>query len=1649
MNKPGWIILFVWAWAVWGYAAPNSPIRVIVELDDPPVAQVYAEALWEKADPVRATQKQLDRIETAQQALLNRFDAKSGLRQPLFRVQRVFNGVALCLAPEQVTQVAHWPGVRAVHRLNSVRLHNSTSVPFLGAPPVWNYPGLPLTGQNISVGIVDTGIDYVHPDFGGTGSSQEYQANDPTVLGDIPFPTAKVVGGYDFCGDNYDSSDPFNDTPMPDPDPMDKNGHGTHVAGTVAGFGVTSYGAVYSGPYSETTPFSTMKIGPGVAPQASLYALKIFGTSGGSDLVLPALEWALDPNADGDFSDHLDVLNMSFGEPFGAADSPDALACGNAVAAGIIIVASAGNSWDTYFSAGTPASAASVISVAASEDLDPAYSDLSPDRIANFSSRGPCGSGGGFLFLKPDLSAPGRAIRSAAAHAISPSTLYRDMSGTSMAAPHIAGAMALLRQQHPEWSTAELKALLMNNAANVYSAKNYGEPRCAPARAGAGRAQINLSTRQEIIAFDADAPEAVSVTFQTREAAGQEMETRTVRVLNKGADTVSCSAAVDGLTEIPGIAISLYPASTGPIAPGAYADVTLHLQADAASMQHSRDPAAQEAFGSYARYWISEVSGYVLLTPEQKADTPLRVPFYGAIRPVSDMHAGVDLLDVRTATDTAVPLQGQSLITPGPFPLSEQSLVSAFALLCYSPDETSSTGIKNGADILYIGASSDYADCLASGLRFQDATIYIAIATQGNWFSPHWPAFNIYIDTNKDGFTEFRLRNFHHKASETEGGPNADVFTARLDNFGALDLDQGLINYYAADARNTVPFMTSVMILPLRVRDIGLTEEDSSFAFRVESLSSLDDSESIDQAPPVLVPTERRNILYDPAHPGLDFRDGAPGPPMVPDLDGSTLPVHFDGKGYYAAGVLECEDGAFGDCTPGGPLGLLLLHHHNRTGDKAEWLPVMTAGDTDGDGLPDTDEGTADTDGDGLPNLVDRDSDNDGIPDKEEGAEDPDRDGIPNYLDTDSDGDGIPDIQETTDDADNDGIPNYLDTDSDDDTLSDSDEANVYHTNPYLKDSDDDGLPDNVEGFEDPDNDGLINPLDPDSDGDSIPDKIEGMQDADEDGIPNFLDLDSDNDGIPDRIERNWDTDRDRIPNFLDPDSDNDGIPDKIEGTDDPDTDGAGNYVDVDSDGDGIPDQIEGLDDPDNDTLPNFLDLDSDGDGIPDQIEGLDDPDNDTLPNFLDLDSDNDTWSDALELQYRTNPYSADTDKDGIPDAEDGAEDPDNDRIINARDDDSDGDGIPDAVEGTGDPDEDGIPNFLDPDSDADGIPDAVEGDDDPDSDGRYNALDDDSDGDGIPDSVEGTEDPDEDGSPNFLDLDSDDDTWPDTLEMQYNTNPYSNDTDNDGIPDAEDGAEDPDDDGIINARDDDSDGDGIPDAVEGTGDPDEDSLPNFLDLDSDGDGIPDSVEGMEDPDTDTIPNFLDLDSDGDTLADLTEGLGDADNDTIPNYLDLDADDDGLTDLVEATEWLTNPYASDTDEDGRPDGREVADGTDPRVANPPSAPTGVTASDGAFTDRVQVIWTPLAGSVEYQVFRREKALPETTVALGSWQQETTYDDFEAVATREIPGHGCQGPQTVQVFYEYWVQARIAPGNAEPTSASPDSLLDEGSRAQQP
>jgi subtilisin family serine protease len=289
--------------------------------------------------------------------------------QVIATLQSALNGVKVSIRRSQIAALRQVPGVVDVRPVAIYTPDNVVSVPHIQAPFAWaGVNG--VHGEGIKIGIIDTGIDYTHANFGGPGTPAAYQVAlaadtqpaDPSMFG----PNApKVKGGTDLVGDAYDAGDPTS-LPVPDPNPLDCNSHGSHVAGTAAGFGVLSTGATFQGPYDQLTHANfSFTIGPGVAPRADLYAIRVFGCEGSTDVVSEALEWAVDND--------MDVVNMSLGSSFGSADSADALAADDAMKAGVVVVSAAGNSGNIPYIVGAPGTGTKGIAVAAGarESSDP------------------------------------------------------------------------------------------------------------------------------------------------------------------------------------------------------------------------------------------------------------------------------------------------------------------------------------------------------------------------------------------------------------------------------------------------------------------------------------------------------------------------------------------------------------------------------------------------------------------------------------------------------------------------------------------------------------------------------------------------------------------------------------------------------------------------------------------------------------------------------------------------------------------------------------------------------------------------------------------------------------------------------------------------------------------------------------------------------------------------------------------------------------------------------------------------------------------------------------------------------------------------------------------------------------------------------
>ncbi|OAR23494.1 hypothetical protein A8W25_29005 [Streptomyces sp. ERV7] len=701
----------------------------------------------------------------------------------------LLNAVAVTVKASEVAALKQLPGVASVVPDAKMRLLTDASVPLINAPQVWRRKdpaGNGADGKGITVAVLDSGVDYSHPDLGG-GFGEGH----------------KVVGGYDFANG--------------DADPMDDNGHGTHVAGIIAGKAAQRGGVT------------------GVAPGASILAYKVMDDAGEgytSDIVA-GIEAAIDPAS----PHRADVINMSLGG-YGDGTDPLGAAATAATEAGVVVVASAGNEGPGRGTVSTPAAADGVIAVGASisglripsaayrggekiqtyramvsanppakpftaplvdvgrgtaEDWEragdvkgkavridmlvaqssrdlylteiemareaerrgaialiggpaggsgPVFAAAGPlsqdqprasagdgtiplpartslkdsgdslrmdtlvmlgidatqyaelgrrlakgkvevtisgtdvtDKIASFSSRGPDLRWG----LKPDLVAPGYDIRSTIPTSLYAPGYYR-MSGTSMAAPHAAGAAALLRQLHPGETPAKVTSQLVGSTQQI---KDYGSSTVGSGRldvaAAADTADTGLTTAPATLSY--------GLADLARHTVGG---SRKLTVTNSGTRSRTVRLKASG------------PARVSPdtlrIPAGTSATATVTLRADR--------PAGE-----------AEITGTVTVTPERGA--ALRVPYLLVVRKLF-LQAGPDPSDGKSTAVviTPAPLAKPPLLTVTP-PHGRPYTVTA-TLRSANVYQAEITGRGEGAHLVSAeGRSTDGKTLTSNGDGFE------------------------------------------------------------------------------------------------------------------------------------------------------------------------------------------------------------------------------------------------------------------------------------------------------------------------------------------------------------------------------------------------------------------------------------------------------------------------------------------------------------------------------------------------------------------------------------------------------------------------------------------------------------------------------------------------------------------------------------------------------------------------------------------------------------------------------------------------------------------------------------------------------------------------------------------------------------------
>lgn len=886
--------------------AADTPVTAIVELAAPSAVRRMEAAGTRNERTVRKRER--DTVRAAQAGPVAKIRRLGAVVEG--STATVLNTVTVRTTVRQLAEIERLPDVARVQVAQTVRRTNAAADVYTGVVDAWTATG--ATGQGVVVAVIDDGIDYTHADFGGSGDPNDYWNNDPTTIETGTFPTAKVIGGYDFVGDAYDAEatgdDPsITDTPEPDPDPLACATHGTHVAGTLAGSGVNADGTTYTGSYDDDLQLGAMAVAPGAAPNASLLAYKVFGCAGStlSSIIVAAIDQAVDDGAD--------IINLSVGTPFGTATGVEAAAIDAATAAGVLVIATTGNEGAGAYLTSSPGSANAAISVAAVDATSPTLpaatittastgalsalvangADMStpitgeivfvgygcdPDdyddtagKIA-LSVRGGCdrvdraiyadaagalasimindsdtlpplegqipgvtipflgvpysvldgliaadgetativaataipnpaytgissvSSGGlrnGDSALKPDIAAPGVSITSALAGS---GTQSVTVSGTSMAAAHVAGIAALVVEQHPTLDPMAVKGIIMGTASgNAIAAYT-------PRLGGAGLVQARRAV--DALAYPWTDDGLANLSYGFDEITGLFYSTsRSFHITNTSAAAVTYTLSADMIDDL-GVATMLLTPRTLTVPAGGTATATATLRV--------MDPAALPDTSASEGGELAAIEGRVLATPSTAAPGVgvLTVPFAAVPNAVSR----VEPIGVIKLGSTIALAFMNSGATDGSADLYQWAI----------EDPAGDQPDPSVPDIRNVGVQSFVDD--------DDAVLVFAVNLDA---APSTHALNeidVMIDIDRDDNPDYLLTALD-EGLLTTGTPSGRVHAFLLDL-----ADFSIVTEFEASA----PANSATVFLATYASAMGLTDPDAIFDFNVFAYNVLD-----------------------------------------------------------------------------------------------------------------------------------------------------------------------------------------------------------------------------------------------------------------------------------------------------------------------------------------------------------------------------------------------------------------------------------------------------------------------------------------------------------------------------------------------------------------------------------------------------------------------------------------------------------------------------------------------------------------------------------------------------------------------------------------------------------------------------------------
>lgn len=525
------------------------------------------------------------------------------------------------------------------------------------------------------------------------------------------------------------------------------------------------------------------------------------------------------------------------------------------------------------------------------------------DTMAVYSSRGPRRSDDG---IKPDISAPAENVTTAFSGT---GTNVRGFNGTSSAAPHTAGALALLRELRPGWSNYELKAALINRSANDIFVNPSSSSTTPPSgqtwgvsRHGVGRWDLSAYAGggSDVILFAHDPSNptnawmdgVINVSFGVIDFVENGSVDRRVAIRNKGTTSQTFTLGFTEHTSTPGVSFSFPDGNSVTVGPGNPASIRIRMSIDHAAMRHARDPALRpfqftgntQPTSRRPRHFMNEASGFITLTPAAGSVPSHRLTVQAFPRKASRLAVGSPGISpggISELTATGGYATGTNLnFVNADFDVLPQvvdvvSFAKAFELGYVGQPSSGLTQMQRAGDIQYVGAISDFTVRQAPLDPANSAVLVFGISAFGEFDTAVGGVgteYQVEIDFNGDGVADRVMRQLTLGNGENPNyGSNMYVGTV-----GAPG--SNFLTGWALNLGNTIYsnlYNNSVLLMAVNVAGangtLGVTAETTALRYRVTGVHRglpISQTPWVNYnlaAPGVTVPGQLEPSLFGPA----------------------------------------------------------------------------------------------------------------------------------------------------------------------------------------------------------------------------------------------------------------------------------------------------------------------------------------------------------------------------------------------------------------------------------------------------------------------------------------------------------------------------------------------------------------------------------------------------------------------------------------------------------------------------------------------------------------------------------------------------------------------------------------------------------------